>query len=570
MKDHTEISDDPTLGKFCVFAVGDTFGNVGLFKESLSETGKKTEPLFVYRNTEISYSIESLSYDPSGKILVASSSKHFVILFYLGQFDFLKNNVRKISPQEYFKQNHLISRKHKMSGTLTYKNFNETIYKEQIPKPVEQATNKMNKPVFYRKGSKRTPVKVITKTPNQSISIPKSLSKPGAFLLNNEKSTYLKEKAKPQFISVINLLKPMKSLVSNDVFSFDDGQLIYSIQSEGTGRNQLQKVNQQMSLLGLSQAISSSGYFDFNSVKSSLKVIFRNTSKIQWEKKFEGLLQTIEINSKFVVVLDKNSKLSVFRTGSGRRALFSFEAHNLFKVSLSQENKLLLVRRNGYFSVIDLETQKVQFSGNCFELLKNVQESSETLFEHSQVRFLLGENSSIFLKIFTSLYLYNPNIQQWQIISNTVFYAAFEGIPNKIKEFEMLKFPNDPGDIFDTTPFELLQASSNISKINKTSSDHLEEKILYAIQTNNKSLFSKSVMEYILELYKTQQINKIFQFLVDDILVNKSSSEHQFLLSLNVSPIAFYRNGIEILKRVKADPIILERLQSIGNSFGVN
>ena len=94
----------------------------------------------------------------------------------------------------------------------------------------------------------------------------------------------------------------------------------------------------------------------------------------------------------------------------------------------------------------------------------------------------------------------------------------------------------------------------NISQ--KISVDFLEEKILYAIQSKNKGLFSKSVMQYILELYKTRQIEKIFHFLVDDILVNKSSPEHKYLISLGVSPKAFYKNGIEILKRVKADPVI--------------
>jgi hypothetical protein len=70
-------------------------------------------------------------------------------------------------------------------------------------------------------------------------------------------------------------------------------------------------------------------------------------------------------------------------------------------------------------------------------------------------------------------------------------------------------------------------------------------------------------MQYILELYNTQQIDKIFRFLIDDILVNKSSAEHQFLLSINVSPSSFFQNGIEILKRINANPKIIERLNSI-------
>ena len=465
MKELKDDKPDESLKKFCIFAVGDTFGNVGLFKESIVESGKKSEPLFVYRNTETVYSIESLSYDPSGKMLIASTTKHFVILFYLGNFEFLKKNIQKISPEEYFKQNHLISNRQKFSGTLTYKNLNENLQKRQMPKPVEQPVNKMNKPVFYRKGAKQTLI-VKAKPVEQSSSFPleKMTTKPGTFLLKNEKSSFLKDKSKPRFVSVVNFLKPILPLVADKVLTFDGGSLIYSISVGDTlaGRNSSVKAP-PFPPFGLIQG-NSSGFFDFNSTKSSLKLILKNADLVQWEKKFDGVLQAVEVNSQFVVFLDSQSKVTVLRTSSGRKALFSFKSFNLFKVLLSEDNSLLLVRRNGFFSVLDLLSQSVKFSGNCFDLLKLSQEDPDSLLSHDQVRFLLGEKQSVFLKIFKSLYIYSQGLQCWQSISNTIFYTAFEGQPKRIKEFDLPLFPNDPGEIFDTTPFELIQASTEVSK----------------------------------------------------------------------------------------------------------
>lgn len=456
MNQSKDLTLAPSLSRFCVFAVGDTFGNVGLFRESYSDAGAKSEPLFVYRNTEISYSIESLSYDPSGHLLVATSSKHFVILFYLDKFSFLNKHVRKVSPQDFFRQNHLISQRNQSSGLVTYANIHQTVFNERIPKPVEQPINKTNKPVFYRKGGKSAP----KPTPSSS---PLPLSAPlkfrGSFLLSSKKSTDLKDKGRPQFISVINLLKPMAPLISDQVFKFEGGTLVYSV----GGDNQPRSGRSGQQFMGLSR-VSSSGYFDFGSTPSDLQLILADTDTVQWRKRFESTIQAIQANQFFVVVLENDSKLSVFRTKSGRKALFSFESHDLFQVSLSKQNGLLLAKRSGYFSVVDLDSQSVCISANCFELLRETCDSPETLLGSDQVRFLLRGKDSVFLKIQSLLYLYNVKIGQWQHISNTVLFAAFGGQPIRVREFDMPDFPNDPGEILDSTPFDMLRASSNVSK----------------------------------------------------------------------------------------------------------
>lgn len=286
MNQSKDLTLAPSLSRFCVFAVGDTFGNVGLFRESYSDAGAKSEPLFVYRNTEISYSIESLSYDPSGHLLVATSSKHFVILFYLDKFSFLNKHVRKVSPQDFFRQNHLISQRNQSSGLVTYANIHQTVFNERIPKPVEQPINKTNKPVFYRKGGKSAP----KPTPSSS---PLPLSAPlkfrGSFLLSSKKSTDLKDKGRPQFISVINLLKPMAPLISDQVFKFEGGTLVYSV----GGDNQSRPGRSGQQFMGLSR-VSSSGYFDFGSTPSDLQLILADTDTVQWRKRFESTIQAIQ------------------------------------------------------------------------------------------------------------------------------------------------------------------------------------------------------------------------------------------------------------------------------------
>jgi hypothetical protein len=464
IKTYKDETPDVTLNKYCIFAVGDTFGNVGLFKETVSEAGTKSDPLFVYRNTESAYSIESLSYDPTGKLLIASTTKNFVILFYLDTLEFFDKKVRQVNPTEYFKQNHLISNQQQALGKLQYKNLGNQIQKPVVKKTVVQPINKMNKPVFYRKGSKpKQSVQVKTTPTVATISNPQFSSSSAKFMLKNEKTSFLKEKKETQFISVINLLKPIMPLSMNKQMTFDEGCLLYSLYSVDGHGTQMQsnRIPLQVPGLSLTQG-NSSGFFDFNTTRSELKMILTNKENVQWQKKFSGMLLALEVNSKFVVFLNAESKLSVVRISSGRKALFSIEAFNLFTISLSKSNSLLLVRRNGFFSVIDLETQKMKFSGNCFELLKQNHSDPDTLLSNQEVRFLLGDDDTIFFKIFHSVYIYNYNLELWQSVSNCIFYSAFEQQPQKIQEFDLPNFPNDPGEIFDNTPFSFIQAGSDI------------------------------------------------------------------------------------------------------------
>lgn len=464
MKEFKEEVPDISLKKYCIFAVGDTFGNVGLFRESVAETGTKSEPLFVYRNTESAYSIESLCFDPSGKLLIASTTKHFVILFYLDSLDFFDKKVRRVSPREYFKQNHLISNKHLSLCNLTYKNLKSQVQEASIQKRVEQPVSKMNKPVFYRKGSNaHKTVQVKTKPMVSTVPKPVDSMEAGGFMLKNEKSSFLKEKKPTQFISVVNFLKPISPLVVDKVFPFADGSLIYSIFGADHQGNQVSTNRAIVPALGISQG-NNSGFFDMSTTRSVLKLVLHNLDSIQWEKKFAGVLQALEMNSKYVVFLDSDSKLNVLRTCSGRKALFSIEAFNMFCLSLSDLNSLLLVRRNGFFSVIDLDTQAMKYSGNCFELLRHSQTDPDSLLGDQEIRFILDGRDTIFLKVLNTLYLYNRELQEWQGISNTIFFTAFEGQPNKLKQFDLRNFPNDPGEIFDDTPFKLLQASREISE----------------------------------------------------------------------------------------------------------
>ena len=144
---------DRTSSKISFFAVGDSFGNVSLFKQVQSSVqGTLSTPLFRHVNSEISYSIESLNFEPSGRLLMASTSKNFILLFHLENLSKLKY-LRKVSFKQFFSQNLAAKTDTQMLGTLKYKRLKaEPQILKKIPEsPAAPPLKNLNKPVYFRK-----------------------------------------------------------------------------------------------------------------------------------------------------------------------------------------------------------------------------------------------------------------------------------------------------------------------------------------------------------------------------------------------------------------------------------
>ena len=134
--------------KINLFAVGDTFGNVALYEHSIEE--KKCNLVFLHKNNEIGYSIENLCFDDTGKLLIASTSKHFLLLFYIGSLKKIKF-LKKISKKNYFKESSLNNKNAGKFDKIHFNNFEENFNSSSHIHSLNFNTNKTNKPVFFRK-----------------------------------------------------------------------------------------------------------------------------------------------------------------------------------------------------------------------------------------------------------------------------------------------------------------------------------------------------------------------------------------------------------------------------------
>lgn len=461
---------------FCFFAIGDTFGNVAFFKQEILEKGAKSRPLFIHRNTEIGYSIESLNFDVSGNLLWAATSKHFFLLFYLGMMDQL-TYVKKVSSADYFRQNSLSRKDLRSLGMLSYKDYKDISQPEMVVKKPVHSVQVKNKPVFFRKskGPVAKPQSTFQKKPNASQVNPSATLKlpfSQPYSTNNKvkfvsgtNTDSLVEVVK--FVSVRNLLSKKKGLFSDKVIPFTQGVASYCLKEPLDDNQNLRfktSIIQPKSGMDcfVDSQINNSGFLDNSQVRSCVKVWFNRQRQFAWSQEFEGPCTFFEANDNYVVLCHKESKLKVLRIKTGRKVMLSIEAPNLFCISLNNMDRLLLVRRNGFFSIIDITKGKVDFSGNCFELIDSFLESPEVLLTFESVHFLLSPQNKVFLKICNSIYIYNQELQMWQEGSHSLMFGAFNSDLYQTKQFNLSKFPNDPSEIFDCTPFTLLATSSDI------------------------------------------------------------------------------------------------------------
>ena len=205
---------------------------------------------------------------------------------------------------------------------------------------------------------------------------------------------------------------------------------------------------------------------DLSLQRCAIKVLCNRTGRLLWSRSFPKLLNAIECTSKFMVIAHDTDKVTILKTASGKKGLLTLQTPNLHFLSLAPDNFLLIVKRNAYFSVINLETGSFAFSGNFFEILSSFVKDPATpkYFTASQVKINISSNLKILLKIEKQIFLYEPKLKMWNVANNPILKTQLGPIPLKLAGFDIPPFPNDPGEIYDSTPFSMLQRQKILSE----------------------------------------------------------------------------------------------------------
>jgi hypothetical protein len=428
--------------KVSLFAIGDTFGNVAMYEYEQSPSDKKCSLIFLHRNKEIGYSIESLSFDIKGKLLIASTSKHFVLLFYIGAMNKI-SMLKKVSKKDFFKQSSLHKKNNQLLDQLHFNNFEENESSLNKIQTIQfNNNNKTNKPVFFRK-------KAISNVINKNIITfkKKPVEKKNIDQIFVEKSQIkeadlfkIKSNSDKNYVAVINLLKEPQGLLRDTFFRFKYGNVHLNFSDSDTIRE--------------SEHLSQNEKFK---VIVSFNDWQQNASYI---KSFKGPCNGIQLNDQFLIVLSENNKMNFYLIKTGKKAMLSFYVPNIYSFSLN-ENCLLLVKRNSYFSVIDISKGDTILTGNAFELLKEKQNGEEELI--SCCKFMLSPSNSVYMVLDNKTYVFNAKLKLWMISNNFILFSELENTTLS-PELSSVNFPKDPSEIFDHIPFSLIEASNNLSK----------------------------------------------------------------------------------------------------------
>lgn len=413
-----------------------------MYEYEQSPNEKKCNLIFLHRNKEIGYSIESLSFDIKGKLLIASTSKHFVLLFFIGDMNKI-SMLKKVSKKDFFKQSSLHKKNNQLLDQLHFNNFEENESSLNNMQTIQfNNNNKTNKPVFFRK---KTTSNVINENIITYKKMPKEKKNINQIFVERSQIKEadlfkIKSNSDKNYVAVMNLLKEPKSLLRDTFYKFKFGNVHLNFSDLDTLRD--------------SEHLSQNDKF-------KIIVSFNDWQQhASYIKYFKGLCNGIQLNDEYLVVLSENNKISLFLIKTGKKAMLSFYIPNFYSFSLN-ENYLLLVKRNSYFSVIDISKGATILTGNAFELLKEKQNGEEELI--SSCKFVLSPSNSVYMILDKKTYVFNAKLKFWMISNNFILFSELENTTLS-PDLRPINFPKDPSEIFDHIPFSLIEASNNLSK----------------------------------------------------------------------------------------------------------
>jgi hypothetical protein len=76
---------------------------------------------------------------------------------------------------------------------------------------------------------------------------------------------------------------------------------------------------------------------------------------------------------------------------------------------------------------------------------------------------------------------------------------------------------------------------------------NIEEKMILCMRYKDKVKYSELLKEYIIEIAKTRQVNKLESYLLNTILKDENSAERKFYKEIGVNYISIMKNAVKIL-----------------------
>ena len=114
--------------------------------------------------------------------------------------------------------------------------------------------------------------------------------------------------------------------------------------------------------------------------------------------------------------------------------------------------------------------------------------------------------------------------------------------------------------------------TENLTKCNLKSNliGDLEEQILFAMETKDRSLFSQTFKEYIITLGKREEFGKLKSLLIGRILQDENSTENIFLRDIEIPKQLIYQNAVNLLKNIAGCQQLCELLEIAAASHSFN
>ena len=277
--------------------------------------------------------------------------------------------------------------------------------------------------------------------------------------------------------------------------------------------------------------------------------------KLEWRASGFDQIVDVCLNSKTLAVTNLSGFLFFLSLVTGNRIKERLLIDNIYRVKLGRMNSCLVVKCDASFVLFDIESQAVRAKGSFSTVLNheysslNIKEKKENAFDENSVDFHISYNDEVVLRVFDKLYSFNCSIGGWRI---------FSGLDIE-QEAPPLEHLTDNEEIMETA-FKFFENSK------REVIGDIEEAIITACRTSNKAAFSECLKEYVINLAKTGEFDKLKSFLTFRIMCDQDSEEHRFLKRVGVSPKVVCKNAIGLIRHVDNSQELVSFLTELINN----